>query len=658
MQDLGKAQTLFCIFEPSTKLMKKLLLVVIGCCILFTGRAQDRTLDSLQTVLKEQEGSERLSTLVQLADRLLYQHPDTAINYANEAYQLAFDLREPTQRYRALKIRAYANNFAGNITRSISDLQEGLDFYTRIRDTLLMAQALSDLGQMYLSQGIHDKALENFQLALTIRDQVNDTRGMANSLNSIGSMYWSTGNYDDALSYYQQALELYETSGLTEESAQTTASMGEIYLQINNTEQALEYFNRAMTLNQNSKLSGFRSRNLINIGKVYLQKKQPQRAISYFKQALSIQNRTGDREGYAQSHYHLGMAWLERNAPVQALEHFNICINTSRHTRNKDIQIKALEQSARIYYELEQYQVAGNLLFNARSLSDSIFNIQQTKLREELKTRYETEKYMLENRNLKLSNQTNETIIGQQRTMLLLTLVLSVLAVLTVILYMQRRRTADRILTVEMEQKLLRSQMNPHFVYNSLTVIQSSVMKKTTKESVNLISSMASLMRLILDNSSHEFIAFEKEIQTLRYYLELQQQRFSGQFDYRFEIDPELEELEFYIPPMLAQPFIENAIEHGFAGIEYPGNIIIRYKSTPSAHIICEIEDNGIGYSQGLKKEKEAQHRSYGIEITRQRISILQKRYNMQASLEIVDLSPQGTLVSITIPFKKEHKEA
>ena len=114
---------------------------------------------------------------------------------------------------------------------------------------------------------------------------------------------------------------------------------------------------------------------------------------------------------------------------MEALEHFNISLSSSRRIRNNDIQIKALEQSARIYYQLEQYKVAGDLLFRARSLIDSIFNLQQTKLREELKTRYETEKYMLENRNLKLSNQNNETIIGQQRTMLLLTLVLSVMAV-------------------------------------------------------------------------------------------------------------------------------------------------------------------------------------------------------------------------------------
>ena len=95
--------------------------------------------------------------------------------------------------------------------------------------------------------------------------------------------------------------------------------------------------------------------------------------------------------------------------------------------------------------------MASNLLFRARSLSDSIFNIQQTKLREELKTRYETEKCMLENRNLKLSNQNNETIISQQRTMIILTLVLSMLAVVTVILLMQKRRSSDRMLSIEME---------------------------------------------------------------------------------------------------------------------------------------------------------------------------------------------------------------
>ena len=619
--------------------------------------SEDKVRDSLYSVLDKQTGRERLNTLILLSDRLLYQNPDTAIVYADEAYNLARELKETTVRYKALKIRAYANNFAGNITRSISDIQEGLDFYSRIRDTTLLTEAMSDLGQLYLSQGIYEKALEHFQQALAIREQKRDLPGMAYSLNSIGSMYWRSGKFDEALESFQNAIKLFEKSGLTEETAQSTANIGEIYFQTNNTEMALEFFNKAMKLNQSTGQSGFRSRNLINIGKVYLQRRQPQRAIQYFKQALKIQQKTADRDGIAQSHYHLGLAFLDRNEPVQALEHFNISISASKRNRSNDLQIRALEQSARIYYKLEQYQVASDLLFRARSLSDSIFNIQQTKLREELKTRYETEKYMLENRNLKLSNQTNETIISQQRTMIILTLVLSMLAVVTVILLMQKRRSADRMLSIEMEQKLLRSQMNPHFVYNSLTVIQSHVMKKTAKEAVNLISSMASLMRLILDNSTHEFIPFEKEIQTLRYYLELQQQRFAGQFTYTLEIDPNLEEREFMIPPMLAQPFIENAIEHGFAGIDYTGNLTIRYKATEESHLQCEIEDNGIGYSQGLQKEKEPQHRSYGIEITRQRIGILQKRFNLDAALEIIDLNEmdqKGTLVYINIPIKKE----
>lgn len=637
--------------------MRYLLLLFIGCCLSSALLAQDRVRDSLLSALNDQTGSERLNTLILLSDRLLYQNPDTAIVYANEAYNIARELRESTLRYKALKIRAYANNFAGNITRSISDIQEGLDFYSRIRDTTLLAEAMSDLGQLYLSQGIFDKALEHFQQAYAVREQKRDLPGMAYSLNSIGSMYWRSGKYEEALESFQDAIHLFEKSGLTEETAQTTANIGEIYFQTNNTEMALEFFNKAMKMNQSTGQSGFRSRNLINIGKVYLQRHQPQRAIQYFKQALNIQKKTGDPEGFAQSHYHLGLAFLDRNEPVEALEHFNVSISASKRIRSNDLQIKALEQSARIYYQLEQYQVASNLLFRARSLSDSIFNIQQTKLREELKTRYETEKYMLENRNLKLSNQNNETIISQQRTMIILTLVLSMLAVVTVILLMQKRRSSDRMLSIEMEQKLLRSQMNPHFVYNSLTVIQSHVMKKTTKEAVNLISSMASLMRLILDNSTHEFISFEKEIQTLRYYLELQQQRFAGQFEYSIEIDSDLEEREFLIPPMLAQPFIENAIEHGFAGIDYTGSLTIRYKSTGESHLQCEIEDNGIGFSKGMKKEKEPQHRSYGIEITRQRIGILQKRFNMDAALEIIDLSEmdqKGTLVYINIPVKKE----
>lgn len=617
------------------------------------------TTDSLKSVLPLLSGTEKINALLNLSGTVLVTNPQEALTYADEAVAIAREIRDTPLRFRALKARAIANNQAGYVTQSMSDLQEGLDYYVRVRDTAAIASAYNDLGMLYQSQALYERALEQYKTSLDFLTQQNNKQGIASSLGMLGALFMQSGNNDEALDYYQQAIEIYESEAMDSEKALTLAKMGEILIQKKEPDLALEYLSKALKINQTLGHQVQRASNLGSLGMAYLQKKDFRRAINFFNQALNIQIKTGDKEGYAQTHFHLGSAWMKLNRFSDALEHFSISGDVSENNRNHDLRIKSLNQKARIYELMGQYQPAYESLNKARILSDSLFSIRQTELAEDLKMRYETEKYMIENRNLKLTNQKNEIIIKQQQTVLILILGIGLLILLTVMFFIQKRRSADKLSTVEIEQKLLRSQMNPHFIFNSLSLIQSSVMKKTTKESVNLISSMASLMRLILDNSTHEFIEFDKEIQTLKYYLELQQQRFAGQFEWSLDIEDELQESEFYIPPMLAQPFIENAIEHGFSGIERQGLISISFKALKGS-ILCEIHDNGIGYNEGLKHKKDPQHRSYGIDITRQRIAVLQKKYGMNASLEIIDRSGDsdgGTLVKLIIPIQYDYTE-
>ncbi len=615
--------------------------------------------DSLKSVLPLLSGVEKVNALISLSGATLMTNPLEAMAYADEAIAIASEIKDIPLRHKALKARALANNQAGFVTQSMADLQEGLEYYLRVRDTASIAAAYNDLGMLYQSQALYERALEQYKTSFDLLSQQQNKQGIASSLSLLGALFMQSGNKDEALDYYQQAIEIYESEKMDAEKAITLARIGEILIQKNATDQALDYLSKALKINQTLGHHVHRASNLGNLGMAYLQKKDFRRAINFFNQALNIQIKTRDKEGYAQTHFHLGMAYMKLSRISDALEHFTISENASEKIRNNDLRIRSLSQKARLYSIMGQYQPAYENLNKARILSDSLFSTRQSELAEDLKMRYETEKYMIENRNLKLTNQKNEIIIQQQQTVLILILGIGFLIFLTVILFMQKRRSADKLSTVEIEQKLLRSQMNPHFIFNSLSLIQSSVMKKTTKESVNLISSMASLMRLILDNSTHEFIEFDKEIQTLKYYLELQQQRFAGQFEWSIEIEEELQESEFYIPPMLAQPFIENAIEHGFSGIQHRGMILISFKALKGS-ILCEIHDNGIGYNEGLKHKKDPQHRSYGIDITRQRIAVLQKKYGMNASLEIIDRSGDadgGTLVQLIIPIQYDYTE-
>lgn len=611
--------------------------------------------DSLKQLLPQLSGVERLETLIELADELTYSSPPAAIDYSTEAIAMAEQLRNTVLRFKALKVRAYAHGYAGHIMQSIEDMQSGLDYYNSIADTVKIAEAISDLGYLYQSQGMFDKALEHFQTSLSLREKVDDKKGIAYSYNNIGALYWRINKYFEALNYYQLAIDYFEGAGMDEETAITLANIGEIYLLEKDFAQALEYFDRALKLNQQQGHHIFAAKNLNSTGKVFLAQGETERAITYFKRAADMHRRAGDQEGWSIANYQLGQAYETLKQNKTALEHYTVAINTAETIKMNDLLVKALNRSAALNHENGQDQLAYIQLLEARRLQDSIFTLQQAQQIEELKTRYETERHILENNNLKDENRQNETIIRQQRGLLLLLVGLGFLSLLILILLYQRSRSLSRLRSLELEQKLLRSQMNPHFIFNTLTAIQNNILKKTAREGVNLISSLASLLRLTLENSSNEFIPLEKELQTLNHYLLLQQQRYGGQFDYSIDIDPSLDKSILLIPPMMMQPFIENAIEHGFTGIEHKGVIRISYQ-LDGKHLKCEVEDNGIGYQTGLSQRRETKHRSFGIEITHHRIQIMKKKFHMNARLEIIDKTNEmtsGTLVRLILPYKE-----
>ncbi|MDK2789462.1 MAG: hypothetical protein PWP07_2707 [Epulopiscium sp.] len=211
--------------------------------------------------------------------------------------------------------------------------------------------------------------------------------------------------------------------------------------------------------------------------------------------------------------------------------------------------------------------------------------------------------------------------------------------------------------TTELRQTLLRLQMNPHFVFNSLFSIQNFIYKNNPDEAGRYLSAFAQLIRSILDNSRVEFITLDKEIKTLELYLTLQRQRFSNKFDYEICINkiPNIEEMR--VPPMLAQPFIENAIEHGIRNVEN-GIIQIRFEKYASDIEILVI-DNGHGIYQKKSSTNNTtyKHQSLAIKITQERVRLLNKKYRTSIKFDILDMqmvdaNSKGTQVRFLIPLK------
>ncbi len=213
------------------------------------------------------------------------------------------------------------------------------------------------------------------------------------------------------------------------------------------------------------------------------------------------------------------------------------------------------------------------------------------------------------------------------------------------LLFYFRRKLKFERNSLQLQQRLLRSQMNPHFTFNTLYAIQSQI-KKEPEAATNYLLKFSRLLRLFLENSMGDYIPLEKEIESLKKYMDLQKLRSIQKFEYHFHYENMEEDELLFIPPMLLQPFIENSIEHGFAGIDYPGKVDI-YLSLEDKFIHCTIEDNGNGLTAKQKSAKQSAS-------TRLISDFLKKLTGKE--LEVIDKKDKnpedsGTLVQFSIPY-------
>lgn len=210
----------------------------------------------------------------------------------------------------------------------------------------------------------------------------------------------------------------------------------------------------------------------------------------------------------------------------------------------------------------------------------------------------------------------------------------------------------------ETELAMLRSQMNPHFIFNSLNSIQKYIWESRQEDAAEYLTKFARLMRSILENSEQKLVSLQKELSLLKLYVELEHRRSNQGFDYTITVDPTIEITNTMVPPLLLQPFIENAIWHGLNPKDSQGELSIEV-SRISNKLVCIIDDNGVG-RRASRQLREAKHKSMGITISNQRVELLKKQTYSEADVKVVDKeaedgSAAGTKVMITLPLIEEY---
>lgn len=637
---------------------------------------------------------EKINLLIKLAEKYFKDSVDKGLQCANEALSLSLKGNSLEQQAKVLNTIAKAYKIKNDNENALKNYFRVLEICKKSKELKYIAQAYNNIGLVYASMGQFDKALDYYQESYKTKIEIRDSTGIGIILNNIANIHFQTGNYENAILYFQKALDILEKLKYYDGIASCLNGCGLISENMANYTSALDYYNKALEIAQKQN-NHFQIANLFNnIGNIYSKTKDYNKSIYYYEQALKKRRELDDRKGIAGSLNNIGLIYRTKKEYQKAIEYFIKALAINKEIKNQYEITLNLNAIGKNYFETGQYDKAlvfftqslkmaeetGNKLMiqqNYNDLSnvfgrqfqyekaldyykksvaikDTLDNIEIRKKIDELQAKYETEKKEHEIQILAKQNLIQKLQLSKSRTFVIGLAVFIIIIIFSGFLFIRQHRLNIERQSLILEQKLLQ-QMNPHFIFNSLTSIQSFIFDKDKLLAGKYIADFASLMRLILENSREEFIILEKEISTLKYYLELQKLRYENKFDYSIFVDPSLN-IEFdIIPPMLGQPFVENSIKHGIAKKDTKGQIDIRLLKRDK-YLIFEIEDNGIGRekSQQLQEVESNKHISLALSITRERLENLNKRNRRKINLEIVDLernnTPLGTLVRFEIP--------
>jgi two-component sensor histidine kinase len=209
----------------------------------------------------------------------------------------------------------------------------------------------------------------------------------------------------------------------------------------------------------------------------------------------------------------------------------------------------------------------------------------------------------------------------------------------------------------EMEMQALRAQMNPHFIFNSLNSINRFILQNDRAQASEYLTKFSKLVRMILQNSQASLITLESELESLDLYLNLESLRFNYHFDYHITVPKDLDKEVLQVPPLILQPYVENAIWHGLMHKEEKGHLDIEISENDD-QLFLKIKDNGVGRAKAkaMSSKSATKHKSMGLRITENRIAILQKNGSQESPVTIHDLvsddgTPAGTEVIIKMPL-------
>lgn len=598
------------------------------------------------------------------------------------------------------------------------DIQKSIDFVTR-SITLLekrgqkkeLSRSLSKLGEIYQYHKQFDLAIDNYEDALEANKTISTTL-------LLGEVYNQTNRFDEsenvlkplldikamdplqrvmllelmgdakkgknsipeALQWYNEGLLIADKNQMTPKMTDLNSKIADTYSQDNQVMAAEAYYGNSLGLA--SQLAPQRSlQEREKVADFYNKKSRYNEEITMRKNSLQdlkklssptagvTKAKLGDTITSQRINFKIANAYIAQDKYNEAIPFLERSIVEADSEDDLVVQKDATKKLSEVYKEkgdftkaLDTYQSYVALvdslyvrkeqeISRASRLNREIANAQSRLIGLEQERELSQSKYDLaltEQQLVQESNKRQQWVIYS----LIFGLILTVLAAFFFYRSNQQQKLANNLLAL----KSLRSQMNPHFIFNALNSVNNFISKNDERSANRYLSNFSTLMRSVLENSEEDFIPLAKELEQLELYITLEHSRFSDKFDYQVKVDKDVPVASYQIPPMLLQPYIENAIWHGLRYRDTKGLLTITVEQKSENSVAICISDNGIGRkkSAAIKTQNQKKQKSKGMGNVQKRVAILNDMYADKVEISISDLETDGSGTKVLFILKRE----
>jgi len=585
-----------------------------------------------------------------------FQRPDSAVIYYKKVLPYFPD---KMRKYNVFSIRELMDRYCemGNKDSSFRYLDTLKAFIDTMPDTSPKKISLStNIATVYQWLGMYKSAIRSYYVAINGNRKNGNLKGLGMALANLGELYNESEDLPKAIAYSREALDYLADVNMP--FMNTAANLAGYYTAAEKFDSALFYLEQsekvAMKLDDSAQIYTNR---YLRAG-IYTGQKKFDAARVILTENVARLHPEDNWFSLCQTYLSLGALDTSLHAYKPAKESLVRALAMARHNQHSGLIILALSNLSDVSARLKDYKGAYEYQQELLLRKDSLANEKTKVSLADMEVNYQTQQKEEQIRLLQQDNDIkNLQLQSNRRRLVIYFLIFAMVSIVLGIVFYQRNlrnKIKTEKIKSELETKVLRLQMNPHFVFNSLNSIENFIMRNEKRPAIDYLNKFARLIRMILDSSQSEVVPIEKDMEALQLYIDLEQLRFAHKFSYKATIDPALLRGDYRAPALLIQPYVENAIVHGLANSDEDGLYLAVTATLEDDKIKYVIQDNGVGRekSKEYNLKNKPYHRSMGLAITEDRIQLFNNEKEgavMITDLYHADRSAGGTKVEITL---------